>query len=423
MPGGGIEAAARPRLVLTSTFPVYPRVSGGQQRTFYICKSLGLRFDVEIVSLTASHEPKRQLALAPGLVETVVPKSIDHEAEEARRGAEMPFPVSDILSTVLIERSPAYLQSLRDAASGAAGAILEHPYLFPALEALESPLPYFYDAQNVEFALKAESLPGTPAGNELTDIVRKVEGSVLAGARLVFFCTEEDRTTLVREFAVSGDKFVPTPNGVDTSEIPFIDAATRREARESWFRRFRALGGAENVRHTGLFVASLHGPNIDAADRLMSLAQQMPDVIFLIAGSICEYYRRWRIPPNIALLGIITGATKATLLKVADVGLNPMVLGSGSNLKMLDYLASGLPVVTTLHGARGLDLGGGVASVRVTSIEDFPHAVRELLEHPAAAADTIAARRIVEREYDWAAIGGRVADAVAGALDLRPVPA
>jgi len=70
-----------------------------------------------------------------------------------------------------------------------------------------------------------------------------------------------------------------------------------------------------------------------------------------------------------------------------------------------------------------LDLGGGVASVRVTSIEDFPHAVRELLEHPAAAADTIAARRIVEREYDWAAIGGRVADAVAGALDLRPVPA
>ena len=32
---------------------------------------------------------------------------------------------------------------------------------------------------------------------------------------------------------------------------------------------------------------------------------------------------------------------------MADIGINPLISGSGTNLKMLEYLSSGLPTVTT----------------------------------------------------------------------------
>ncbi|MFN7173813.1 MAG: MlaD family protein, partial [Thermaurantiacus tibetensis] len=41
---------------------------------------------------------------------------------------------------------------------------------------------------------------------------------------------------------------------------------------------------------------------------------------------------------------------KLALLRGADVALNPISSGSGTNLKMLEYFAAGLPVLSTPHG-------------------------------------------------------------------------
>jgi len=414
----------KPRLVLTSTFPIHPRVGGGQQRTYYLCRALTGRVDIEIVSLTDSTEKMRRLQLAPGLVETVVPKSSEHEVEEARQGAGMPYPVSDILSSGLIDRSPVYLETLKSALRGAAGVILEHPYLFPALAAVGARVPIFYDAQNVEVALKSESLSSADEGARLVAIVRQVEGDALEAASLVFFCTDDDRDLLASEFGVADERFIFAPNGVDTSAIKFVDGASRAKWRDRWLQKFGESGGRAGTRSIALFVASLHGPNIDAAERLMKLAAGMEDVLFLVAGSVCEYFRRLPVPGNVALLGTIPDSTKMTLLQVAGVGLNPMVQGSGSNLKMLDYLAAGVPVVSTSHGARGLDLGDGMPSVKITTMDDFGSAVRAALDDPVAASSgALNARMLVERLYDWNNIGRPVVDAVSRVLELERLPA
>ena len=41
---------------------------------------------------------------------------------------------------------------------------------------------------------------------------------------------------------------------------------------------------------------------------------------------------------------------------ILDLAINPVTTGSGTNLKMLDYMAAGVPVLSTPHGARGLGL-------------------------------------------------------------------
>ena len=43
-------------------------------------------------------------------------------------------------------------------------------------------------------------------------------------------------------------------------------------------------------------------------------------------------------------------------LIAADIAINPILRGSGTNLKMLEYLAAGLPIITTQEDDRGLDL-------------------------------------------------------------------
>ena len=52
---------------------------------------------------------------------------------------------------------------------------------------------------------------------------------------------------------------------------------------------------------------------------------------------------------------MVDSAQKNTLIHAADVALNPMEEGSGTNLKMLEYAALGTLIIATPFGNRGLD--------------------------------------------------------------------
>ena len=59
------------------------------------------------------------------------------------------------------------------------------------------------------------------------------------------------------------------------------------------------------------------------------------------------------LPANVVLHGRVSDAEKQRLFAQAALALNPMKVGSGSNLKLVDYLAAGLPVLSSTVGARG----------------------------------------------------------------------
>jgi glycosyltransferase involved in cell wall biosynthesis len=90
------------------------------------------------------------------------------------------------------------------------------------------------------------------------------------------------------------------------------------------------------------------------------------------------------------------------VLAMSDVALNPMRLGSGTNLKMLEYAAAGLPIITTPHGVRGLSLQDD-RHLRVVEQGDFAEALRDVVGQGRSEAEyrALEARRFVEREYDW----------------------
>ncbi|MAF81066.1 hypothetical protein CL628_03595 [bacterium] len=104
---------------------------------------------------------------------------------------------------------------------------------------------------------------------------------------------------------------------------------------------------------------------------------------------------------NVLFISNLSNRQKTLLLQTANFALNPISLGSGSNVKMFEYLASGLPTITTSFGARGLDLTDGHQAL----IRDFPR-FNEALRTLAGDVDlqkSLARHgraHVVER-YDW----------------------
>jgi glycosyltransferase involved in cell wall biosynthesis len=108
-------------------------------------------------------------------------------------------------------------------------------------------------------------------------------------------------------------------------------------------------------------------------------------------------------------LGVVGDSVVDVALQVCDVAVNPMRYGSGTNLKMLHYLAAGIPVLTSRCGCRGLDLRDG-EHLAIAEPEDFAAALENVLAEPAAAgARSRRARAVMEERFDWRLVAHRLA--------------
>jgi hypothetical protein len=61
--------------------------------------------------------------------------------------------------------------------------------------------------------------------------------------------------------------------------------------------------------------------------------------------------------------------------EICTVGLNPVMQGSGTSLKVLDYLVCGLPIISTEFGMRGYNDLENISII--CPMELFPEAIRD----------------------------------------------
>ena len=96
-------------------------------------------------------------------------------------------------------------------------------------------------------------------------------------------------------------------------------------------------------------------------------------------------------------------AEPAAFLAGADVSINPAVSGSGVNIKLVEYLAAGAPVVSTTRGSAGLGLTPGQDLLVADTPAEFAAAVGDLLtgrrdDAELGAAGRASARRILDTQ-------------------------
>ncbi|WP_395680340.1 glycosyltransferase family 4 protein [Inquilinus sp.] len=406
-PSGSPRRAPRPRRKLTVavTFPVWPPRGGGQSRIFHLYRHVARHHDVEIVSVANANDLPDDREIAPGLREIRVPKSPAHRQAELALAGDVPgVSITDIAMPRLVHLSPDYGAALAASLADADLAVASHPYLFPLLRQLTERA-IWYEAHNVETALKRGMLPDTPTARALLAETEEVERACCAGSDQVVVCADTDGSVFRQDFGVPAERVLEIPNGVDLGTVAYADPIARRAAQERL-----GLHGTP----TALFMGSGHKPNVDAVEAILGVAAGCPDIRFLIMGSVCGAFSGRRLPANVGAVGEVDDDTRIAALGVVDCALNPMGAGSGTNLKMLDYFAAGVPVISTRHGARGLAVADGV-HLRLSEVDGFPAALRGLQREIGGLAlsqQVAAARRLAEDRYDWAAIAERYRHAI-----------
>lgn len=178
-------------------------------------------------------------------------------------------------------------------------------------------------------------------------------------------------------------------NGVDLDEFPFVSAG--RDAA------------------TIVFVGNLgYFPNIDAARWFIA---QMPRVraavrnaeLHLIgARPAVSLHKLAARVEGVRLIGPVANVHPS--LARAAVALAPMRAGSGQQIKILEAMATGTPVVATSSAAAAIDARDGHELLIADGPEEFADAViRLLLDRPFAASLATTARALIERRYTWGA--------------------
>lgn len=231
--------------------------------------------------------------------------------------------------------------------------ILEHPWL---VRYIPNGVPYIYDSHNAE----AKSF-GDRFANDTPEYlhIRALEKEAVEGASLITYCSEKDMDVLRATYNVTAE-VLHLPNGVALPDL------TNRQPSKML-----------------LFVGSVYQPNVTAAQRLVNLAPFLRDWKIVIAGGCANYVRNtWA---NVELLGHVTDEKLHTLFLEAYAFVNLVSEGSGTHLKIGRSLAYGVPVITTIIGARGYE------TVHITNGLDVPTVLNEIskdYDHHAAQART-----------------------------------
>jgi glycosyltransferase involved in cell wall biosynthesis len=104
------------------------------------------------------------------------------------------------------------------------------------------------------------------------------------------------------------------------------------------------------------FIASSYLLNLDGLIWFLTRVWRLIDIGNIqldIYGSICSYSNYFRHIPNISFCGLINNLDD--IYSKVDIIINPVRLGSGLKIKNIEALGSGIPLITTKHGAIGLE--------------------------------------------------------------------
>ena len=377
--------------------PITPAVGGGRLRLKGLYHDLGDEIQCRYVgSYDWPGERYRAQKVSDSLLEIAVPLSEAHHSAAVALGRLAGGKgVIDLAFSEQANLSPDYLNAVRSEVVDADVVIFSHPWVFPLVkDCVRSNQVVIYDSHNVEAFLRAQFLDETNSveRNILRNVVRD-EFELGRRADWILACSHEDMLRFHRLFGFSTRKIRVVPNGV----MAFVDEIRTPEPRSS----ARTLLGLSQEAFVGVFIGSGYGPNVEAAEFInRRLAPSMPAVHFVIAGGVGDMIKPAH--DNVHVTGLVDEQEKFRWFHASDFALNPMTSGSGTNIKMFDFMAMSLPIVATATGARGIDTAGREAMfVAEPSVDAFKNAIGNLADVRMRSRYGAAARQCVEDDYAW----------------------
>ena len=206
--------------------------------------------------------------------------------------------------------------------------------------------------------------------------IERLEQAAVRSSDLVVTCSEADTQRLAALYGAPHQS-ATVANGFD----PELLAFRRAEERD----RARAALGFTAADRVVLFVGGEAAHNREAvrflADEVLPALGPAPRL--LIVGRCGRAAPRGH--PQIRRLGFVNDLR--TCFAAADVAVNPVGFGSGTSIKLTEYVAAGLPTISTPMGLRGVP--HLAEFVRSASRQTFAEALRANPPEPPPSRSTL----------------------------------
>lgn len=383
-------------LFVSAVLP-YPLTSGGQTRMYNLLKHLAKKHTITLVSFIRE-ESERAYRPELGFCRDVVMvmRGAGWQMKYLARAAISTYPM--LLATYDNAKMRSVLANLL-AQKQFDLVHLEPFYVFPSVP--KTNLPIVVSEHNIEsevyagYVRRFSLVPLRPF--LFLDVLklRLWERRVWRRARAVTAVSQEDAKVIE---AQAGKAVSVVANGVDTKAFPF--------------NTNKGKGKGPRL----LFVGDFRWfPNRDAADRLIRdiwprVRAQYKDASLRVVGrhlssSFAARMKRAGAQAQADVPNIVREYADA------DVLVAPHAISGGTKFKMLEAMASGVAIVTTLEGMAGLAAQAGVHYLLAKTPAEAVAQIAKIWENREVWKKlTRQGRELVESRYSW--------DAIAESLDL-----
>ena len=408
------------RILYLAPHDIWPLTTGARLRDFYLARELARRASVTFFGIRHPGDPEPENPPASaGFERTLtVTKPASFTPGRILRGLIGPTPV-----TVLNFVSPAMTAEIRSVLSGARfdTVQVEGVHLAPyadLVRSIQGERPIISDWHNIESELmrrygeRASGLRGL-AARRTASLLKRTEDRLLRQCDVCTVASDREREQLSRRNPTVELAFVP--NGVD------VDYYAEAEIASAYDNAGRPHDG--QPRHV-LFVGSMdYHANIDGVlwftrEVWPEVRRRYPGRRFIIVGRDPSPEVRALAAEDVEITGTVRDVRPFYANAVAVVA--PLRVGGGTRLKILEAMAAGVPAISTRLGAEGLEVEDELDILFADDAEGTISAISRIIDRPEDGRRIAeAARRRVCAVYGWSAIGARLYDIHAKALEHR----
>ena len=221
--------------------------------------------------------------------------------------------------------------------------------------------------------------------------LKEHELNILSKFDHIFVVSEVDKSIYISK-GIPKNKIDVIPNGVDCNIFNPEKIADKNALAHPNILFMGKLDYIPNKIAIKIYLHQIH----------QIIRKEVPEIKFYIIG---KNYPEWlkeysKIDSSVEIIGFVEDVRP--YIQSADVCISPLTMGSGTRLKILEYLAMGKPVVSSTIGAEGLEVEDNKNILIADEWDEFANKIIALLNNNHLAKKIGAnGRKLVEEKYNW----------------------